>query len=136
MIQPIMKDEQFLSIPSKKATRKDIQVGQDLLDTLHAHAHECVGMATNMIGVSKCIIVVHTPIQDLVMYNPVIVSQKGKYETEEGCLSLIGQRKTTRYETITVEYQDARFKRQKKTFSDFTAQIIQHEIDHTKGIVI
>ncbi len=136
MIKPIMKDTFFLSQKSKPATKADKQIGQDLLDTLHAHSHECVGMAANMIGEQKNIIVVHTQVMDILMYNPKIVSQKQPYKTQEGCLSLIGQRPTTRYETITVEYQDHNFKKQKKTFSGFTAQIIQHEIDHTNGIVI
>ena len=136
MIRPIMKDMFFLQQKSEPAVPADKQVIQDLMDTLQAHQMECVGMAANMIGVKKRIIIVHVGLFDMIMVNPVIVNASEPYETEEGCLSLSGVRKTTRYRTIEVEYQDKNFKKQKQTFSDWTAQIIQHEIDHCNGILI
>ena len=120
MIREIVTDPFFLSQKSEPATKQDQQVIQDLLDTIHAHADHCVGMAANMIGV-----------------NPVIVDHsKQSYETEEGCLSLTGQRSTQRYPMIVVEYLDRHFKKKKQIFRDFEAQIIQHEIDHFSGILI
>lgn len=136
MIKPIVKDMFFLSQKSQPASRADAQVICDLLDTLRAHTEECVGMAANMIGVRKNIIAVTAGDVNLVMVNPVITKKSGPYETEEGCLSLIGQRKTTRYQMIEVEYLDENFKPQKNTYVGWTAQIIQHEIDHCNGIVI
>ncbi len=136
MIRPIMKDVFFLQQKSAPATIADKQVGQDLLETLNAHKHECVGMAANMIGVRKNVIVVNGGLMPIVMFNPVITRKSGPFETEEGCLSLVGTRPTTRYKEIEVEYQDMNFKKQKRKFSDWTAQIIQHEIDHCNGIII
>ena len=136
MIQPIMKDPLFLAVPSRRATAADKQIAMDLLDTLRANLDGCVGMAANMIGVHKRIIAVHTGIAQIAMLNPKIVSKNGAYETEEGCLSLPGVRKTKRYQTIEVEYQDLNMKKQRRTFAGFTAQIIQHEIDHCDGILI
>ena len=136
MIQPIMKDPLFLAVPSERATAADKQIAMDLLDTLRANLDGCVGMAANMIGVHKRIIAVHTGIAQIAMLNPKIVSKNGPYETEEGCLSLAGVRKTKRYEKIEVEYQDLSMKKQRRSFSGFTAQIIQHEVDHCDGILI
>ncbi len=136
MIKPIIKDTFFLQQKSGPATLEDEQTVQDLLDTLEAHKEECVGMAANMIGVKKRIIAVHMGMISLAMINPVIVKKKGAYEAEEGCLSLTGVRKTTRYETIEVEYLDRSFKPHRQTYSGWIAQIIQHEIDHCDGILI
>lgn len=136
MVKTIVKDIFFLNQKSESATIADKQVGVDLLDTLNAHEKECVGMAANMIGVKKNIIVVNIGFANLVMFNPRIIKKIKPYETEEGCLSLVGVRKTTRYEEITVEYEDMNFKKQKGTYLGFVAQIIQHEIDHCNGIVI
>lgn len=136
MIKPIMTNEIFLARPSEPATAADAQTAQDLLDTLAAHAHECVGMAANMIGVPKRIIVFDDEGTHRIMYNPEIVSSAGAYDTEEGCLSLIGRRPTTRYRTIKVRYEDADYHERTKTYTGWTAQIIQHEIDHTNGIVV
>lgn len=136
MIKPIMTNEIFLARPSEPATAADAQTAQDLLDTLAAHAHECVGMAANMIGVPKRIIVFDDEGTHRIMYNPEIVSSAGAYDAEEGCLSLIGRRPATRYRTIKVCYEDADFHERTKTYTGWTAQIIQHEIDHTNGIVI
>lgn len=137
MVKPIMRDMMFLKQKSSAATRADLQVCRDLADTLRAHEHECVGMAANMIGVKKRIIAVKPGFGVMVMLNPVIVDHKGEaYETAEGCLSLPGERKTKRYDSITVEYEDMEFNKLRREFSGFTAQIIQHEIDHTNGIII
>ena len=136
MIKPIMTNEISLARPSETATAADAQTAQDLLDTLAAHAHECVGMAANMIGASKRIIVFDDEGTYRIMYNPEIVSSAGAYDAEEGCLSLIGRRPTTRYRTIKVCYEDADFHERTKTYTGWTAQIIQHEIDHTNGSVI
>ena len=136
MVQPIMKDETFLAIPSEPATADDLQVAQDLLDTLTAHAEGCVGMAANMIGVSKRIIVFDNEGTYMVMFNPEIVKASDRYETEEGCLSLAGRRTTKRYKSIKVKYQNADFQTRFKTYTGWTAQIIQHEIDHCNGIII
>ena len=136
MVQPIMKDEAFLAIPSEPATKDDLQVAQDLLDTLTAHAEGCVGMAANMIGVSKRIIVFDNEGTYMVMFNPEIVEASDRYETEEGCLSLVGRRTTKRYKSIKVKYQTADFQTRFKTYTGWTAQIIQHEIDHCNGIII
>ena len=136
MVQPIMKDETFLAIPSEPATKEDLQVAQDLLDTLTAHAEGCVGMAANMIGVSKRIIVFDNEGTYMVMFNPEIVKASDRYDTEEGCLSLVGRRPTKRYKSIKVKYQNADLQTRFKTYSGWTAQIIQHEIDHCNGIII
>ena len=136
MIKPIMRDIMFLSQPSEKAAPADHQVITDLLDTLNAHLDGCVGMAANMIGVHKRIIVVRMGPISMPMVNPVIVGKSGEYETEEGCLSLSGVRKTKRYETIEVRYLDLMFKPVKKAFTGYTAQIIQHEVDHCDGVLI
>ena len=136
MIQPIMKDPIFLGAKSVPATAEDLQVAKDLLDTLAAHREGCVGMAANMIGVRKRIIVFDSDGVDMVMFNPEIIKQEGLYETEEGCLSLPGVRKTKRYYKIKVQYQTETFQTRIKTFSGWTAQIIQHEIDHCNGILI
>lgn len=136
MIQPIMKDPLFLGVKSQPATPEDVPVGQDLLDTLAAHREGCVGMAANMIGVRKRIIVFDNEGTDMVMFNPVILKSEGVYDTEEGCLSLPGIRKTKRFQKIKVQYQNAAFQTRIKTFTGWTAQIIQHEIDHCDGTLI
>ena len=136
MIRPVMKDVIFLNQKSEPATEADKQVVQDLLDTLKANEAGCVGMAANMIGVKKRIIAVNMDFANIAMINPVIVKKSGAYETEEGCLSLIGVRKTTRYKDIEVEFQDMNFNKQCQKFSGWIAQIIQHEVDHCDGIVI
>ena len=136
MVRPIMRDMMFLAQKSEKATQADRQTALDLLDTLRANTERCVGMAANMIGVKKRIIAVSAEFAQIVMINPVITKKTGEYEAEEGCLSLDGVRKTKRYETIVVEYQDLDFKKHKQTFTGWTAQIIQHEVDHCDGILI
>ena len=136
MVRPIMRDMMFLAQKSEKATQADRQTAQDLLDTLSAHTEHCVGMAANMIGVKKRIIAVSAGLAHIAMINPVIVRKSGEYEAEEGCLSLDGVRKAKRYETIVVEYQDMDFKKHRQTFTGWTAQIIQHEVDHCDGILI
>lgn len=136
MVRPIMKDPIFLAQPSAPATAEDLPVGQDLLDTLAAHADGCVGMAANMIGVCKRIIAFDNEGTYMVMFNPVIVRQSGPYEAEEGCLSLSGVRKTKRFQTIKVQWQNEKFQTRLKTFTGWTAEIIQHEIDHCEGILI
>ena len=136
MIQPIMKDPIFLAQKSVPATKEDLQVAQDLLDTLTAHKDGCVGMAANMIGVAKRIIVFDNEGKYMVMFNPEIVKRSEPYEAEEGCLSLPGTRKAKRYRSIKVQYQNDQFQTRLKTFTGWTAQIIQHEIDHCNGVLI
>lgn len=136
MIRPIVKMPLLLSTPSVDATPLDAAVGQDLLDTLAAHAHECVGLAANMIGVRKRIIVASCASGAVLMYNPEIIEASGEYQTEESCLSLEGVRPCARYKRIKVVYLDASFAPCEKSFSGFEAQIIQHEIDHCNGAVI
>ena len=136
MIKPIVKDIFFLRRKAETATREDIQVGIDLQDTLRANREACVGMAANMIGVNKRVIIVNMGFVDVVMFNPVLIKKDTPYETEEGCLSLTGVRKTTRYENIEVEYLDMNWKKQRQKLSDWTAQICQHELDHLDGIII
>ncbi len=136
MVRDIMRDVIFLAQKSQPATGEDISVADDLLETLEAHKEGCVGMAANMIGVSKRIIAFDNEGTYMVMFNPQIVKQSGAYETEEGCLSLEGRRKTKRYKTIKVQYQTRDFQTRFKTFTGWTAQIIQHEIDHCEGIII
>ena len=136
MIKPIVRDIFFLRQKSEPACRADLAIAQDLEDTLRANRWRCVGMAANMIGYRKRMIVVSVGPVDLVMINPVITAKSGPFETEEGCLSLDGVRRTTRYERITVEYQDKNMVKKTQEFSGWTAQIIQHECDHLEGILI
>ena len=136
MIRPIMKDPIFLARKSIDAVPEDKQVAEDLLETLMHHKEGCVGMAANMIGVSKRIIAFDNEGTYMVMFNPEIVAKSGRYETEEGCLSLMGVRPCTRYERITVKYQDRSFQWHTRSFTGYTAEIIQHEIDHCDGIII
>ena len=136
MIRPIMKDVLFLKQKADIATKEDLQIVIDLLDTLKANEVHCVGMAANMIGVAKRIIAVNVGFMNIAMINPYIVRKANPFETEEGCLSLLGVRKTTRYENIEVEYLDINFRKQKQKFTGWTAQIIQHEVDHCDGIII
>ena len=138
MIRPIMKDEFFLSQKSVPAVNceEDIQIAQDLLETLEAHKEGCVGMAANMIGVSKRIIAFDNEGTYMVMFNPEIVKCSNCYEAEEGCLSLSGIRKAKRWKSIKVQYQNLQMQTRLKTFTGWTAQIIQHEIDHCNGVLI
>ena len=136
MIKDIVKDVMFLGLKSEPTTKSDSQIEQDLRDTLAAHRNGCVGMAANMIGYRKRTIIVSVGLGDLVMHNPVLVSKSGEYETEEGCLSLIGTRKTKRYKEIEVTYQDSDFQEKRQKFTGYVAQIVQHEMDHLEGIII
>ena len=136
MVKSIVRDVFFLGQKSDEASKQDLSVGQDLQDTLKANQDRCVGMAANMIGVKKRIIIVNMGFLNIVMYNPVIVKKDTPYETEEGCLSLDGVRKTIRYQNIEVEYLDSSWKKHRQQYSGWTAQIIQHEIDHLSGIII
>lgn len=136
MIREICKDEAFLAQKAEAATIEDLGTAQDLLDTLVAHKEGCVGMAANMIGVNKRIIAFDNEGEYMVMFNPVIVKQSGAYETEEGCLSLAGTRPTKRFRTIKVQWQNEKFQMRHKIFTGWTAEIIQHEIDHCEGILI
>ncbi|MBE6783711.1 MAG: peptide deformylase [Ruminococcaceae bacterium] len=137
MIKEVIHDPILLSIKSEKATTQDLQVAEDLLDTLIANAEDCVGMAANMIGVHKCIICFDNDGTYMTMFNPEIIKQSDPYQTEEGCLSLLGgPRKCKRYKSIKVRWQNAEFQTRIKTFTGWTAQIIQHEIDHCEGILI
>ena len=136
MIKPVVKDMFFLGQKSDPATKQDLSVGRDLQDTLVANQDRCVGMAANMIGVRKRIIIVNIGFMNLVLYNPVLLKKDTPYETEEGCLSLEGVRKTTRYQNIEVEYLDGSWKKHRQKFSGWTAQIILHEMDHLEGVII
>ncbi len=136
MIKPIVKDILFLSQKAERSVKVDIAVGRDLLDTLQANRERCVGMAANMIGVRKAVIVVHMGAADIVMFNPVVLKKEGPYEAEEGCLSLDGVRKTTRYEYIEVEFYDMSWKKRRQKLRGLPAQICQHELDHLEGILI
>lgn len=136
MVREIVHDVLFLKQKSTKADRNDMQIVTDLKDTLKANHDRCVGMAANMIGFNKRIIIFTAGIMDIVMINPVIVKKAQPYETEEGCLSLTGVRKTKRWEKITVEYQDTDFSKKRGDFTGFVAQIIQHECDHLEGVII
>ncbi len=136
MIRPIVKDPIRLSRRSAPATAEDLPAVRDLLDTLAAHREECVGMAANMIGVQRRIIVFADGADASVMLNPEIVGRSGVYETEEGCLSLRGTRRTRRFKTIRVRWQNAALETKSGTYTGWTAQIIQHEIDHCDGILI
>ena len=134
MVKPIMKDIFFLGQKSEEATRTDLQVGKDLEDTLEANREGCVGMAANMIGARKRVIIVNMGLADLVMFNPVLLKADTPYEAEEGCLSLVGVRKTTRYQNI--EYFDKNWNKKRIKLSGWYAQICQHELDHLDGIII
>ena len=136
MVKEIVKDIMFLSQKAEKATEKDKYIANDLLDTLKANKDRCVGIAANMIGYNKSIICVSGGFYDFVMINPVITKKRGEYQTEEGCLSLIRERKCKRYNEIEVEYLDINFTKQHRKYTGFVAEIIQHEIDHTNGIII
>ena len=137
MVKELIHDPILLGQKAETATIDDLQVAEDLFDTLTAHKDECVGMAANMIGVNKSIICFDNEGKYMTMFNPEIIKSSGVYETEEGCLSLLGYpRKTKRFKKIKVQYQTAEFKVRTKTFEGWTAQIIQHEIDHCNGILI
>ena len=136
MVRDICKDEGFLAQKAQPATLDDLDTARDLLDTLIAHKTGCVGMAANMIGINKRIIAFDNEGTYMVMLNPVIVKRSGPYEAEEGCLSLTGTRKTKRFQTIKVQWQNEKLQTRLKTFTGWTAEIIQHEIDHCEGILI
>ena len=136
MVCEICKDELFLARKAKPATPEDITVAENLLETLEYHKNGCVGMAANMIGVDKRIIAFDNDGSYMVMFNPEILQRSGPYQTEEGCLSHTGVRKTKRWKTIKVKWQNEKFQQRIKNFSGWTAQIIQHEIDHCDGIPI
>lgn len=136
MIRPVVRDVFFLRQKSEPATREDLGVGRDLRDTLRANRDRCAGMAANMIGVKKRVIIVNAGFADVVMVNPVLLAKDTPYEAEEGCLSLDGTRKTTRWQNIEIEYTDASWKKRRQRFSGWIAQIIQHEMDHLEGILI
>ncbi len=136
MVREIMRDPIFLGQKSRPATAEDLSVAQDLLDTLAAHRDGCVGMAANMIGQLVRIIVFDNEGHDMVMLNPEIVKKEGPYETEEGCLSLTGTRKTRRWHTIKLRWQNEQLQTRIRTFTGWTAEIIQHELDHCDGVVI
>ena len=136
MVKPIVRDAFFLNQKSEEATKVDLPVAQDLEDTLKANRERCVGMAANMIGYRKRIIIVATGLADMVMINPVITKKSEPYDTEEGCLSLPGVRKTTRFQKITVRYLDKKLAEHTQSFSGYIAQIIQHECDHLEGVLI
>ena len=136
MVQPIIHDPIFLARPSLPAEKDDKQVVEDLIDTLKAHLDECVGMAANMIGVRKRIIVMAKGPMIVAMLNPVILSKSGEYETEEGCLSLEGKRKTIRYRSIKLSWQDVQMREHVAMLDGFQARIVQHEIDHCNGVLI
>ena len=136
MIRDICRDETFLAQRAERAGMEDLETARDLLDTLAAHKEGCVGMAANMIGVNKRIIAFDNEGEYMVMLNPAIVKQSGPYETEEGCLSLTGRRKTKRFQTIKVQWQNEKLQTRLKTFTGWTAEIIQHEIDHCEGVLI
>ena len=136
MIRDICKDESFLAQKAEPATMEDLAIAGDLLETLEHHKDGCVGMAANMIGVNKRIIAFDNEGRYMVMFNPEIVKQSGPYEAQEGCLSLTGTRKARRWQTIKVRWQNENFQERFRTFTGWTAQIIQHEIDHCEGIII
>lgn len=137
MIKELMHDPIFLGGKSEVATMEDLQTAQDLLDTLTAHKDSCVGMAANMIGVKKRIIAFDNEGEYMVMFNPEIIKKAGPYDTEESCLSLLGgPRKCKRFQSIKVQWQTEKFEPRIKTFTGWTAQIIQHEIDHCNGVLI
>ena len=136
MVRKIMRDEAFLSQRADPASLGDLEVARDLLDTLAAHRDGCVGMAANMIGVNKRVIVFDNEGTDMVRFNPEVVKKSGPFQTEKGCLSLPGIRKVRRWKSIKVRYQNEKFQLRFKTFTGWTAQIIQHEIDHCEGVLI
>ena len=136
MIREICKDEAFLAQKAKPATADDLCVAQDLLETLEAHKDGCVGMAANMIGANKRIIAFDNGGTHMVLFNPEIVKCSGPYQAEEGCLSLTGTRKAKRFQTVKVQWQNEKFQTRLKAFTGWTAEIIQHEIDHCEGIII
>lgn len=136
MIKPIITDHQFLSRPSTPATRQDLPLAQDLQDTLAAHRDECVGMAANMIGSSKRIIIATLGPLDVVMFNPRITARSNPYQTTEGCLSLKGKRPAKRFKKITVVFENLQFQKQQLKLEGFAAEIVQHEIDHCDGVII
>ena len=137
MVRELIHDPIFLGRKSTPATAEDLEIAQDLLDTLEAHKETCVGMAANMIGFTRRIIVFDNGGMPMLMLNPEIIKQSGEYETEEGCLSLLGgPRKTKRFQKIKVRYQNLEFQTRLKTFEGWTAQIIQHEVDHCNGVLI
>ena len=136
MEKKIVRDVLFLSQVSKPARQEDLYLAKDLQDTLLANRETCVGLAANMIGVQKRVIIFNLGLVPIVMFNPVLLSYKGPYETEEGCLSLTGVRPTTRYETITVSYRDSKWQEQTIMLTGFPAQICQHELDHLEGRII
>ena len=137
MVRELMHDPLFLGRKSRTATKEDLPIGQDLLETLLAHRATCVGMAGNMIGETVAVIAFFDGDKPMVMYNPEILKAEGAYETEEGCLSLLGgPRKCTRYQKIKVRWDNEQFQKRVKTFTGWTAQIIQHEVDHCNGILI
>ncbi len=136
MIRDICKDEAFLARKAEPATPDDLQTAADLLETLEHHKDGCVGMAANMIGINKCIIAFDCEDAYMVMFNPEIIKKSGPYDAEEGCLSLIGTRPAKRWKSIKVRWQNEKLQERIKTFTGWTAQIIQHEIDHCEGIII
>ena len=137
MVRELMHDPLFLGRKSRTATKEDLPIGQDLLETLLAHRATCVGMAGNMIGQTVAVIAFFDGDKSMVMYNPEILKAEGAYQTEEGCLSLLGgPRKCTRYQKIKVRWDNEQFQKRVKTFTGWTAQIIQHEVDHCNGILI
>lgn len=136
MIREVCKDEAFLSQKAVPATPEDLSIATDLLETLEHHKEGCVGMAANMIGVNKRIIAFDNEGTYMVMFNPEIIKKSGPYQVEEGCLSLTGTRSTKRWQSIKVRWQNEKFQERLKTFTGWTAQIIQHEIDHCEGIII
>ena len=137
MVRELMHDPLFLGRKSRAATKEDLPIGQDLLETLLAHRATCVGMAGNMIGQTVAVIAFFDGDKPTVMYNPEILKTEGEYQTEEGCLSLLGgPRKCTRYQKIKVRWDNEQFQKRVRTFTGWTAQIIQHEVDHCNGILI
>lgn len=137
MVKEVIHDPILLGFKSELATKEDLQVAQDLLDTLAANKDACVGMAANMIGIHKRIIIFDNGGTYMTMFNPEIIKTSGPYDTEEGCLSLLGgPRPCKRYQTIKVQWQNEQFQTRIKTFTDWIAQIIQHEIDHCNGVLI
>lgn len=136
MIKPIVKDMLVLRQKAQPASKEDVGIGQDLFDTLRANQDKCVGMAANMIGVQKRIIILMYDVIPVIMFNPILKRKSSPYRAEESCLSLAGSRLTTRYKEITVEYLDQHWRKQTLTLKDFPAQICQHELDHLEGILI
>ena len=136
MEKKIVRDVLFMSQVSKPARQEDLYLARDLQDTLLANRETCVGLAANMVGVQKRVIIFNLGLVPMVMFNPILLSYKGPYETEEGCLSLTGVRTTTRYETITVSYRDSKWQEQTIILTGFPAQICQHELDHLEGRII